>query len=169
MRWLVTGASGQLGSYLLREAAAQELNVLAWSGSETGRILGFDLQPVDLGQPEQVRSAFQAARPGVIIHAAALASVAACRDDPQRAHAVNAQGSALLARLAAETEARFVHVSTDMVFDGERGGYREQDRPSPLSGNQVLRYGFGADAVSPGQVGEGRGRRTARISRARQD
>src|SRR5438132_1863681 len=133
MRWLVTGASGQLGSYLLREAAAQELNVLAWSGSGTGRILGFDLQPVDLGQPDQVRSAFQAARPGVIIHAAAMASVATCRDAPECAHAVNAQGSALLARLAAETRARFVHVSTDMVFDGERGGYREQDRPSPLS------------------------------------
>ena len=114
-------------------AAAQELSVVAWSGSETGRIFGFDLQPVDLGQPEQVRSAFQAARPGVIIHAAALASVAACRDDPERARAVNAQGSALLARLAAETGTRFVHVSTDMVFDGERGGYREQDSPSPLS------------------------------------
>jgi dTDP-4-dehydrorhamnose reductase len=133
MRLLVTGASGQLGAYLLRDIEKHRLPVTAWSGSRTGRLFGVDLQPVDLADSRQVRAAFHFAAPTAVIHAGAIAAMADCRKDPERAQQVNTQATALLAELARGAEARLIFVSTDLVFDGEKGWYREEDSPSPLS------------------------------------
>jgi dTDP-4-dehydrorhamnose reductase len=121
MRVLLTGASGQLGGYLRRELLGQE--VVAWYGKRT----------VDLTDREAVAAAFAEARPALVLHAAALASVAECYREPERAWAVNARGTQHLAELADTAGARLVLVSTDLVFDGERGGYRETDAAAPLS------------------------------------
>jgi dTDP-4-dehydrorhamnose reductase len=133
MRVLVTGSSGQLGAYLLRELRRQGDEVIAWTGTRTGQLFNTPLQRVDLADRDAVATAFRAARPEAVLHAAALASVADCHRDPQRAHAINTRASALLAELAGEAGARLVFVSTDLVFDGERGHYREEDAPNPLS------------------------------------
>jgi dTDP-4-dehydrorhamnose reductase len=133
MRLLLTGASGQLGSYVLREITRSELPIVAWSGTRTGRLFGIELQPVDLADPDQVVTAFRRAAPSVVVHAGAIAAIAECRRDPFRAERVNAHATTLLAELAAQAGARLLLVSTDLVFDGEKGWYREQDLPSPLS------------------------------------
>jgi dTDP-4-dehydrorhamnose reductase len=133
MRWLITGASGQLGGYLLRQLESGPEPVVAWSGSRQGTCYGCQWQPVDLTNAYHLASAFKAARPTAVIHGAALASLAECWQQPARAQQINAQASALLAELASQARARLVLVSTDLVFDGERGGYREQDPPLPLS------------------------------------
>src|SRR5262245_11675618 len=133
MRLLITGASGQLGAYLLREALARGDEVTAWTGSRGGELFGTPLRPVELADRDRAAEAFRQARPDAVLHAAALASVADCHRDPGRARAVNAAGSALLAELAADAGARLLQVSTDLVFDGERGNYTEQDPPRPLS------------------------------------
>jgi dTDP-4-dehydrorhamnose reductase len=134
MRLLLTGASGQLGAYLLRELARQgDIVVCAWSGSTVGERFGVPLRPVDLSRVDHVAEAFSEARPDVVLHAAALARVGECHREPVRAHRVNVAASAALAALADAARARFVQVSTDLVFDGERGGYRETDEPSPVS------------------------------------
>jgi dTDP-4-dehydrorhamnose reductase len=132
-RVLVTGASGLLGSYLLHELPHRGWSVTAWSGTRTGSFQGVPWQPVDLGDPDQVAAAFRAVRPEAVIHAGAMASVADCLRNPERAAEVNTCGSARLAELAAEAGARMLLVSTDLVFDGERGAYREADVPQPLS------------------------------------
>src|SRR5262245_37861905 len=133
MRLLVTGASGQLGGYLLRESAVAGLDMTAWCHSHPGEVAGVTLRPVDLADGGAVASAFREARPDAVIHAAAVSSIAACHRNPGRAERVNVGGTALLAELAAAAGARLVLVSTDLVFDGERGGYREEDAPAPLS------------------------------------
>src|SRR5258707_173194 len=133
MRWLITGASGQLGGYLLRELANGGEPVIAWSGSRRGTCYGVEWQPVDLANAYRLTSAFHSAQPTVIIHAAALARVAECWQHPARAQQINTQASALLAELASQAGARLLLVSTDMVFEGERGGYSERDQPVPLS------------------------------------
>jgi dTDP-4-dehydrorhamnose reductase len=133
MRLLLTGASGQLGVYLLREWRRRGDPVMAWSGSQRGDLFGCTLRPVDLTDIDAVTLAFREARPDVVIHAAALAGVADCHRQPERAMQINTRGSDLLAELADRARARFVHVSTDMVFDGERGNYREEDSVAPLS------------------------------------
>jgi dTDP-4-dehydrorhamnose reductase len=126
---LVTGASGRLGAYLLRELAAAELPAIGWSHSATGALFGIPLQPVDLADHDQTASALRGTRPAVVIHAAAVAAISDCARDPERAERVNVGGS----RVLAELSDRLVLVSTDLVFDGERGNYTESDPPAPLS------------------------------------
>src|SRR3954452_4443791 len=129
MRWLVTGASGLLGGYLLRQLRAAGESVVAWSRSHAGE----SFTPVDLADPTAVAAAFHSAAPDVVLHAAALARVGDCHRDPAGARRINTDGTRLLAELAADAGARLVFVSTDLVFDGERGEYRESDVPNPLS------------------------------------
>ena len=133
MRILLTGASGQLGGYLLREIAKDGAPVVAWSRSRSGPLFGVELQPVDLTATDKVAEAFRRAAPTTVIHAGAMTGVGECRRDPERAHRVNTHGTAFLADLAEQAGARFLFVSTDLVFDGEKGCYREEDKPAPLS------------------------------------
>jgi dTDP-4-dehydrorhamnose reductase len=130
---LVTGASGQLGAYLLRELSQIRLTVAAWSGSRRGELYGIPLTPVDLTDRAAVASSFRSLGPDVVIHCAALSSVAQCYREPALAESVNVGGTQLLADLAEQARAKLLYVSTDLVFDGERGGYREDDAPAPLS------------------------------------
>jgi dTDP-4-dehydrorhamnose reductase len=133
MRVLITGASGQLGAYLLAALRAGGDHVIAWSGSRTGTLEGIPLHPVDLANPAAVSAAFAEARPDAVLHAAAWARISDCEQDPAVARQVNVEGTALLARLAAAGGARLVFVSTDLVFDGEKAPYREEDTPRPVS------------------------------------
>jgi dTDP-4-dehydrorhamnose reductase len=133
MRILVTGASGQLGAYLLRETASTGDDLTAWCGTHSTPLFGIPLQPVDLAKPDDVAAAFAATRPDCVIHAAALSRLSDCQRDPNQARRVNVEGTSVLADLCAGAGSRFVHVSTDMVFSGEQGWYRESDKPAPLS------------------------------------
>lgn len=133
MRVLVTGASGQLGSYVLRALRQHGVHATAWSGSKTGRWFDFDLERVDLADAAAVGAAFQRAQPTAVIHAGALATVAECQRSPEQARRVNVAGTAVLAEQVARAGARLLLVSSDLVFDGARGDYREDDAPAPLS------------------------------------
>ncbi len=133
IRILVTGASGQLGGYLLRELRRQEWDAVAWSGTRTGRLFGYQLQPVDLADATAVATAFREAKPDAVIHAAAMARVDDCHRDSDRARRINVEATAQLAELARGIESRFIFVSTDLVFDGTRSWHRESDAPAPLS------------------------------------
>ncbi len=134
MRWLITGASGQLGSYLLRALRhAGATAVTAWTQRTEGELFGYRLEPVLLESPERLKRAWDLARPDVVIHAGAMSRVQDCYQDPRRAFQVNVAAAGLLAELASRHQARFVYVSTDLVFDGERGDYSEDDMPHPLS------------------------------------
>src|SRR5262245_4082778 len=132
-RILVTGASGQLGAYLLRELQETDLDVIAWSGSHSGQIGRIAYGPVDISNSNAVGDAFRAAAPDVVIHAAALSSVVACQHDPLKATCINELGTHYLAKLAEERRSRLIYVSTDLVFDGERTRYLEYYPPNPSS------------------------------------
>lgn len=132
-RLVVTGASGQLGAYLLAHLSRLAEQVVAFSGSDPGPGSVIPFLPVDLGDPLALERAFVVARPTLVIHAAALARVADCQHDPVRAQRINCDATAHLARLCADTGARLVFVSTDLVFAGDRAPYREDDPPCPLS------------------------------------
>ena len=132
MRTLVTGASGQLGAYLLRELRVAS-SLTCWSGTTAGELFGARMLPVDLADPDAIATAFRAAQPDIVLHAGAMARLADCHRDPARAWRVNARGTSVLAELVSAAKARLVMVSTDLVFDGEKGWYREEDPPGPLS------------------------------------
>jgi dTDP-4-dehydrorhamnose reductase len=132
-RVLVTGATGQLGAYLVRELIARGRQVVAWGHFGPAAVFGIPARPVDLTASAALASAFREARPDVVIHAAAMAAVSDCARDPVRAEAVNTLATGALGRLCDAAGARLVSVSTDLVFDGERAPYRETDPPAPLS------------------------------------
>jgi dTDP-4-dehydrorhamnose reductase len=133
MRLLITGASGQLGGYLLMALRDAPEEVIAWSGRQSGSLLGRVFHPVDLADPTAVAAAFAEAHPHLVLHVAANARVADCFRDPDQARRVNVDGTARLCALAHQHGARVVYVSTDMVFEGEHAPYREEDIPTPLS------------------------------------
>ena len=133
MRLLITGmAGGLLGGVSAAARTANRDGVVAWVGPRGGEQLGVSLRPLDLTDAAAVAAAFRSERPDVVLHAAALARVADCWRDPERARRVNTDAARTLAGLAADAGARVVLVSTDLVFDGEKGTpYRRDPRGVP--------------------------------------
>ncbi len=135
MRILVTGASGLLGLNLAlctaREHAGQH-NVFGTVNDHAIRTDAFTVLQTDLSLPGAVERLLEQTQPDWVIHCAALADVDACESNPERARQLNTELPAQLARYVARGGARLVHISTDAVFDGVKGGYVEEDAPNPL-------------------------------------
>lgn len=85
---------------------------------------------LDLTDERAVESVMAAARPDVVLHLAGYTDVAGAEKDRERCWAVNVAGTR---HLATHAGGRLVHLSTDYAFDGERGGYLEEDAPSPAN------------------------------------
>jgi dTDP-4-dehydrorhamnose reductase len=132
MRILVTGASGLLGLNLCLTSAGQyELTGLVnRRGLQDAPFRTLQADLLKAGAAEELLDQVE---PQVLIHCAAMANVDSCERDPQTAQAINALVPAQLAELCAQRGVRMVHISTDAVFDGQRGSYTEEDQPNPLS------------------------------------
>jgi dTDP-4-dehydrorhamnose reductase len=133
MRLLITGATGNLGRYLVRAGKAAGHQVIPWGSTRGGEVDGQPVIPVDLTNETIVKEHFWRAHPMAVIHAAAIASVAECHRDPVRAFKVNVEATRQLVGLCMAGIARLIFVSTDLVFDGKQGNYQENDRTHPLS------------------------------------
>jgi len=102
-------------------------------------LAGFEIIPmlyeqVDVMRADQVEAAVAAARPQWIINSAAMTHVDRCETEVSEAFAVNALGALHVARASASVGARLLFVSTDYVFDGEKGApYVENDPPRPIN------------------------------------
>jgi dTDP-4-dehydrorhamnose reductase len=118
---LVTGGSGQVSQALARLAPGRDMEAVV-----VGRP-GFDFD-----RPETLQAAF-AARPwAYVVNAAAYTAVDAAEADEAGAARANRDGPAMLAALAAQAGIPFVHISTDYVFDGDKGApYLESDATNP--------------------------------------
>jgi dTDP-4-dehydrorhamnose reductase len=132
MRILITGASGLLGLNLALETAGQH-EVYGIAKDHPLKTSAFTVLHSDLLAPAAVERALDQVQPDWVIHCAALANVDACEADPVLAHKSNTTLPAELATYVARGGARLVHISTDAVFDGNRGDYSEEDEPNPLS------------------------------------
>lgn len=133
MRLLITGATGNLGRFLVRAAKAAGHQVIPWGSPRGGDVDGQPVVPVDLANPDAVAEHFWRSQPMAVLHAAAVSSIAECHRDPVRAFKVNVEATRQLVGLCMVGIARLVFVSTDLVFDGARGNYKEHERTNPLS------------------------------------
>ncbi len=127
----MTGASGLLGNKIA-ELACRKAHEVYSSYREHRPAHG---NPVLLDQTEetQVRKSVSEIQPNIIINAAALTDVDSCEDQPENALLVNATSVAHLANASKESGAFLIQVSTDYVFDGEKGSYLETDKPHPVN------------------------------------
>jgi dTDP-4-dehydrorhamnose reductase len=131
---LVTGANGLVGSRVVaRLAAAGEKVVAAGRGPSRGGPAEAEYVEIDLLRPDALRVLIASTRAGAVIHCAATTDVDACEIEPAQAWTVNVRGTEAAAVGCREIGARLVALSTDYVFDGERGPYSEDDAPNPRS------------------------------------
>jgi dTDP-4-dehydrorhamnose reductase len=131
MRILITGAGGLLGARLAAMAQEEGHDVFSgYNGSvpKDGTALKLDLQ-VD----NSINKAVEQALPEIIFHTAAFTDVDRCELEPDLACRINARSTRVLAEAARKAGAFLVYVSTDYVFDGRRGMYKEDDIPHPIS------------------------------------
>lgn len=121
-RIVIVGAGGRLGTALVREYARDF------------QVVGFNHTQLDLSSPEQLRSTLEGLEFNALINAAAQTNVDRCEAHPEEAFALNAEAPRVLAAICRAKKARFIHISTDYVFDGEkREPYTEKDEARPIS------------------------------------
>lgn len=130
MKIAVIGANGQLGSDLVAAFAGY--------GDE---VVGLTHEDLELSSRSSVDAALQAAEPDFVVNTAAMHHVDKCEADPVAAFAVNGAGARNVAAWARQAGVAVAYVSTDYVFDGEKGSpYIESDLAAPLNvyGNTKL-------------------------------
>jgi dTDP-4-dehydrorhamnose reductase len=123
MKVVVAGAAGMLGR-----------DVMLAAGNAGHDVVGFGRAEMDVADAEAVRRRMDMERPGVVINCAAWTDVDGAEAAEEAAFAVNGTGAGNVAAGAREAGAAVVYVSTDYVFDGQKGSpYVESDQPAPLS------------------------------------
>jgi len=121
-RVVIVGAGGRLGAALVRE----------YSGEF--HVAGFNHAQLDLAAPEQLGATLGGLEFDALINTAAQTNVDRCETHQGEAFAINGEAPGVLAEICARKKARFIHISTDYVFDGaKREPYTEEDEAQPIS------------------------------------
>jgi dTDP-4-dehydrorhamnose reductase len=122
MKILLTGKNGQVGWELQRTLAP------------LGEVVAVDRQPLDLGNPDSIRSVIREVKPDLIVNPAAYTAVDKAESETELAMAVNGIAPGIMAEEAKKLGAALIHYSTDYVFDGSKSSpYTEEDTPNPLN------------------------------------
>jgi dTDP-4-dehydrorhamnose reductase len=131
LKLLVTGASGLYGSKLAEIATARNYEV--YSGySRDQPAYGTSIQ-FDVSDKNRVEDVFKEIDPEVVVHAAALTDVDKCEINKELAWKINVKGTRNIVEAVKATNVFLVYISTDYVFNGEKGRYKEADQPDPIN------------------------------------
>lgn len=117
----ITGAGGLIGSHLVHSAPPY---------ASRWQVVGLNRAQLELTDRDAVYRRFEAERPALIIHCAAISRSTTCETEPELARRNNVEVTTQLAELACGIP--LVFFSTDLVFDGRQGNYRESDPPQPM-------------------------------------
>jgi dTDP-4-dehydrorhamnose reductase len=131
LKLLITGASGLLGSKLCELAIRKKHEVYS-AYNQHEPLHGKPVQ-FDVSDKNAVQRIFQKINPEAVVHAAALTNVDKCETQKELARKINLEGTENIAESCKEHQAFLIHISTDYVFDGEKGMYKETDKPSPIN------------------------------------
>lgn len=147
---LVTGANGLLGQKLIYAMLKRnDIEIIASSKGEN-RLLekkGYNYESLDITQKEEVRKILLKYKPDVVINTAAMTNVDACEFEKEECWKINVTSVQNFIDVISSDSSphdllkcHFIHISTDFVFDGEKGPYKETDAPNPLGYYSLSKY-----------------------------
>ena len=123
MKTLIIGGSGFVGYY-----AAKYFNTISTSSNQKEGYV-----KLDITSKEEVLETFNKIKPELVINSAAMADVDLCEKEKENAMLVNGYAVEWLSSASKSMGAKFIQISTDYVFDGLTGGYKEEDVPNPIN------------------------------------
>jgi dTDP-4-dehydrorhamnose reductase len=131
MKILITGTNGFLGHHLCMQLLAKDHEVIA-TGKGDCRLLvtdekKFQYISMDFTDPFAVHDVFEKCKPAIVVHAGAMTRVDDCEQEQWQAYLTNVEGTVTMLLNAEEQKSFFIFVSTDFVFDGEKGLYKEAE------------------------------------------
>jgi len=130
---MAIGIEGMLGHIFLN-VASKDYDVVGTYLNPTfkQKFQKFSTEKLDITNKKSVESVVKKHSPDMIVNCAAVTDVDFCEGHPQIAEAVHVGGTKFLSEAADAISAKFIHISTDFIFDGRKGNYTEEDLPNPL-------------------------------------
>ena len=136
MKILITGSNGLLGQKLLHKLRIDDTVELIATSKGKNRVSakdGYTYHSLDITNKAAVEDLIEAQKPDVVINTAAMTNVDLCEDEKAACDVLNVDAVQYLADACTRIDAHLIHISTDFIFDGENGPYKEEDEPNPLS------------------------------------
>ncbi|TYP97515.1 dTDP-4-dehydrorhamnose reductase [Tenacibaculum adriaticum] len=133
---LITGSNGLLGQSLLDlflEDNNFEIIALSRGENRYPKTKGYKYFNIDVTEFEKLEQIVISEVPDFIINTAAMTNVDTCEDNKEDCDKINVELVQNLAGLCEEINSHLIHISTDFIFDGKKGYYKETDKPNPLS------------------------------------
>ncbi|MFA6242193.1 MAG: NAD(P)-dependent oxidoreductase [Candidatus Hydrogenedentales bacterium] len=132
-RILITGANGFVAGSIIKQAdSGLELHAVS-RGKPVYERANLTWHTIGSLDDKTLHDLFHNVEPDAVIHTAALADIDYCQANQEEAVAVNVEFTRILACLCCDHDAKMVHLSTDNVFDGEKGSYDEKDTVNPVN------------------------------------
>ena len=136
MKILITGSNGLLGQKLLhklRKDSSVQLIATSKGENRVSSKEGYTYFDLDITNNDAVAKFISIEKPQVVINTAAMTNVDLCEDENKDCDALNVEAVRYLADACVKVDAHLIQISTDFIFDGENGPYKEEDKPNPLS------------------------------------
>lgn len=136
MKILFTGSNGLLGQKIAAATTQYPEHSFLATARGANRVKNLGLASyasMDITDEKQTSEVIHAFRPDVIIHGAAMTHVDQCEEHKEQAYLLNVVGTKNIAKSAEVIGAHVVHISTDFIFDGKDGPYKEEAEANPLS------------------------------------
>lgn len=121
---LIFGASGQTGRELLKIISG---SIPVFHG------INKEANGINFETPDEIKKIIEKNNPSIIVNAVALTNVDRCETEKELAYKINSESVRVMAKLCSAKKIKFVHISTDYVFDGETGNYKSDAIPNPIN------------------------------------
>ena len=132
----ITGSNGLLGQKIVRKLADRaDFQILAVSKGPN-RLFSLPNLPyesLDLTDLAATQKLLEKFRPDTVLHTAAMTNVDQCEKKKEACWEINVEAVENLAQICEKHQIHLIHLSTDFIFDGAAGPYKEEDQPNPLS------------------------------------
>jgi len=135
---MIIGINGMLG-HILAKKASESYQVIGTYQNFLSR-RNYETVQLDITDVNSVNSVISKFKPDLIVNCAAITDLDFCETHADLVKKVHVDGTRNLSEAAKKIGAKFIHVSTDFVFDGKKGNYTEEDLPNPLNVYAQTKY-----------------------------